>query len=288
MPYLIKSDLKPTIQLANLDQVMGSDDSIIFTWLQRAQEKAISYLIQKWDTSVEFTNTNKWNQALVYKAGDRIYLDAPIYAPTTSYIIGQYTVYQNNFYIATASTTGSFDPTKWTLINPQYTIYYGTYPAPPFNINTKYNIGDKVYYLGKVYTALQPSALYDQTYLLQIGLPYPPINYFPGTPGYAQWDAGTAYSISANTPITDTKWTQGDNRSQEMVNIICDIVLYYAHRRISPMNIPEVRLTAYKEAINWLKDASDGLVTPNLPRKQPNQGNKIRFGTVRGGNINSY
>jgi len=282
MPYLIQNDFLPRIQTLNLQQVIGSNYEIINTWLLTAQSKAISYLTQKYNTEAEFTDTNSWNYGAAYQAGSRVYLDAPVYDDTASYTTGQFTVYSGSFYVA-------FNPANWSLIAPQYTIYYGSYPALPYNINTFYNIGDTVFYNSLVYTALQSSATYSQTYLLQIGLPYPPINYAPGTPGYTQWDGGVAYSIPANTPITNiTYWTQGDSRSQEMVNVICDIVLYYAHRRISPMNIPALRHDAYIEAINWLKDAGDGKVTPGLVLRMPNQGFKIRYGQIKGGNVNSY
>lgn len=289
MPYLIKQDFLPRIQTLNLDQVIGSNYAIIDSWLLTAEAKAISYLTQKYNTEAEFTSTDIWDGSKTYAAGNRVYLDAPVYDPTANYTTGQYTIFTGNFYIASNSSSAvAFAPANWTLIAPQYTIYYGAYPALPYNINTFYNIGDTVYYNGKIYTALQPSATYDQTYLLQIGLPYPPINYAPGTPGYQQWDNGTTYSIPSGTSITSPLWTQADNRSQEMVNVICDIVLYYAHRRISPMNIPALRLDAYHEAINWLRDAGDGKVTPALVQRMPNQGYKIRYGQVKGGAINGY
>ncbi len=290
MPYLIPADFNKQIQKGNLNQVIGSDYTIINSWLLAAQEKATSYLTQKYLTEQEFTNTNQWIFSNTYLAANRVYLDAPVYDPTATYAIGNYTVYQNNFYIATATSTAiAFNPAKWTLINPQYTLYYAQYPQPYFNINTFYNIGDKVFWAGKVFTALQPSATYDNTYRLQVGVPLPPINYFPGTPGYPQWDAGVTYGIPTNTAITNiTYWTQGDNRGQQMVQVCINLVLYYAHARISPTSIPVHIKENYRDAIEWLKDAGDGMITPNLPLKQPNQGNRVRYGVTKPLNINSY
>ena len=290
MPYLIQNDFKKAIQLGNLAAVIGSDYSIINSWLLTAQEKATSYLTQKYQTEAEFTETSIWDGSATYNAADRVYLDAPVYDATKSYTTGRYTVYANNFYIASNSSTAiAFNSANWTLIAPQYTIYYAAYPHPLFNINTFYNIGDQVYWMGKSYTALQPSATYDATYRLQIGLPIPPINYFPGTPGYPQWDNGITYTVPANTLITNsTYWTQGDNRGQQMLQTCINLVLYYAHARISPMNIPNHIKENYTESVNWLVDAGDGKVTPKLLRRQPNQGNKIRYGEIKGGASFNY
>ncbi|WP_040626650.1 hypothetical protein, partial [Mucilaginibacter paludis] len=167
------------------------------------------------------------------------------------------------------------------LVGPRYALYYVAYPQPRFNIGAAYNKGDRVYYQGKVYTALQASAVYSDSYLLQVGKlqNIPPVNSFPGAPGYNQWDGGEPYAVPAGTLITDTAfWTPGDNRSQQMLQIMADLVLFYAHQRISPMSIPELRKENYREAINWLIDAGEGNITPNLPLRQPFAGNKIRYG----------
>ncbi|RAV52318.1 hypothetical protein DIU36_24600 [Mucilaginibacter rubeus] len=265
----------------NLAQVTGSDDSILYEWQQTAQEKCISYLVQKYDTSSEFTDTMIWDISRIYNAGDRVYLDAPGFLQSTNYSAGDLATYNGNLYSANATTTGVFDPSKWILIGRQYDKYFGALPKPMFNINTFYNTDDQVYWKGKTYTAVSSSSYPDRIqYSQQSSIP--PINYFPdylvnGQPN-SQWGTGSSFSIPAGTEISNALWTKGDNRSQQMVQTCIDIVLFYVHQRISPNNIPELRVFNYNMAIQWLKDAAVGNVTPNLPVKQPNQGHRIRFG----------
>jgi hypothetical protein len=223
--------------------------------------------------------------ANTYQAGARAYLDAPLYQQAISYTSGQYVVYSGGYYICTGATTGAFDPTKWSLIAPQYTIYSAILPCPEFDINTEYTVGSQVYWKGKTYTALQPSAYYDQQARLQYSQTkyIPPINTFPDTlvnGTNQQWGTGMPYNIPISTDIVNTAyWIQSDNRSQELVKVVVDIALYYAHERISPQNVPELRDLNYRMAIDWLKMASRGEVTPALPKLQPNQGGRIRYGS---------
>jgi hypothetical protein len=161
MSYLILSDYKKQIQTLNLSQITGGDDTILNQWAQTAQEKCISYLVQKYDTAAEFTDTMAWDPTRTYNPGDRVYD-------------------QNNV------------------------IYYVAYPFPLFNSNLNYNTGDKVYWKGKIYTAVNSSSYPDRiqySYIASI----PPINYFPdylinGQPN-SQWGAGEQYSLPAGTNL---------------------------------------------------------------------------------------
>ena len=56
----------------------------------------------------------------------------------------------------------------------------------------------------------------------------------------------------------------GDDRDAQLVNYICDLTLFHLHSRISPRNIPELRVTRYDNAIAWLKMCAMGDVTPKL------------------------
>jgi hypothetical protein len=288
MPYLIQNDFLKQIQPGNLNAVIGSNYAIINSWLLEAQEKATSYLVQKYDVSQEFTNTNVWNGANTYQAANRVYLDAPLYSPTATYAIGAYCTYQPagqpvNFYIATAASAAiPFNPANWGAPIPQYTIFYAAFPYPVFNVYCNYNVGDIVFWKNNIYTAEQATTINNMTYVLQYGsyANIPLNNYFPDAPGNAQWTlTTTGYTVPANTAITNTTyWVQGDNRSQQMVAAICDMVLYRAYPRISPMNIPNHIGEKYKEAIMWLKGAAVGETTPNLIKLQPKKGNRIRYG----------
>lgn len=282
MPYLIPNDFIKSIQVQNLNQVIGSNYTIIDSWLLAAQEKAKSYLVQKYLIDDELTETSKWDKTKVYEAANRVYLDAPVFSATATYAIGDTVTYQSNYYTAIAIIPpGVFDATKFSTPIAQYTLYYGAYPSPLFNVNNRYNVGDLVYWEGKKYTALQPSAFPNNDYVLQYGSiqNIPQQNYFPGSPNQGQWDAGIVYNIPANIDILNTTyWTEGDNRGQQMVQTIINLVLYYAHARISPMAIPTHIKENYNESVDWLKEAGDGMVTPNLQKVQPNSGFRIRYG----------
>lgn len=287
MSYLIFNDYRARIQNLNLMQVIGGDMSIIDAWQRNAEEKAVSRLTQKYDTEQEFTNTVRWDYSKSYFAADRVYLDAPVYASATNYLLHDQTLYNGSVYIATAPTTETFDLTKWSLLGTQYELFYVTYPHDPFNINLYYPKGSVVYWKGFVYTSIS-----DGSIAANLNIQYgqyrnvPQRNAFPGNSsypdgsnGYSQWGTGIAYSAPAGTLPTDTVyWTRGDNRSQEMIQTLSDIVLFLVHQRISPQNIPVNRVEAYRMAIQWLVDASTGIVTPKLPLRQPDSGFRIRYG----------
>lgn len=367
MPYLIQNDFLKQIQPGNLAAVIGSNYAIINSWLLAAQETAQENLEQKYDISYELTDTNVWNPAQVYYANDRVYLDAPAYVPATNYVIGNLALVTGNVYYCTAATTGTFDPTAWSLVGPQYTIFYANYPQPVFNVYANYNEGDQVFWKNNVYTARQATSISNQSYVLQYGsyANIPLNNYFPDAPGQGQWGAPTPYQIPGGTPLVQYEylialpgsfmitidgnghtvytnpilegktgylvyprqgdqylgtgdiqynefgftilvpgfalideliiypnaysasptvptitayWTQGDNRSQKMVRTLLNIVLYYAHYRISPTSVPKHIEKAYDEAMTWLKEAKDADISPNLVKLQPNKGGRIRFG----------
>lgn len=56
----------------------------------------------------------------------------------------------------------------------------------------------------------------------------------------------------------------GTDRDPQLLNYIIDICLYHLHTRLTPRNIPEIRQTRYDNAVNWLKMAAYGDVTPKL------------------------
>ena len=59
-----------------------------------------------------------------------------------------------------------------------------------------------------------------------------------------------------------------------------DIALYHLHKRISTMNIPDLREDAFRDAMRWLKDATLGKdITAKVVRIMPPQGKRIRGGS---------
>lgn len=290
MPFLIAKDFAKQIQSDNLSQVSGDPSNIASAQLT-AIEEVTSYLIQKYDLTNEFQSMFVWDPTKIYKATNRVYLDAPVYNASASYVLGNFTIFSGNFYIATGSTTGVFNPALWTLIAPQYTIYYAAFPFPLFTYDTQFALGDKVFWKDAVYTCLIATQPLGQNSALQYGSyqNLPLLNVAPDNVnnGLQYWGAPTPYTVAASTAITNAVWTQGDNRSQQLVTYLVDITLYHVHSRIAPRNIPDLRVKRYDDACKWLKAVSRGEVTANIPVLQPRQGGRIRFGgPIK--NVNSY
>jgi hypothetical protein len=104
------------------------------------------------------------------------------------------------------------------------------------------------------------------------------------TYGGQTWYAVTG--VAGNVPGADVySWlpvsiTIGDNRSQQVVQVVIDIALYHLHSRLAPRNIPELRTRRYERALRWLDDAAHGVVTPQMIQlNQPELGARISFGS---------
>lgn len=294
MAYLILQDYKKLIQTDNLSAIIGNDYTILTQVASASQTEVISYLIQKYDCSREFTDTVQFSRSTTYKANNRVYLDADAYSAASTYALNALCLQAGNVYICTIAITvaEAFTIGHWQLLGTQYSIFYVTLPCPEFNYQTIYLAGNQVWYKDKIYTCIIPSVVYGHEASLQVGAyeAIPNSNIFPDDPVYGvqYWGAGTAYNITAGTLPTDTtKWTAGDNRNPQLVNYCIDVALYTVHSRIAPRNIPELRVKRYDDTIKWLKDAAQGkFITANLPVIQPRSGNRIRFGgNVKNRNI---
>ncbi len=67
----------------------------------------------------------------------------------------------------------------------------------------------------------------------------------------------------------------GTSRSAIIVMYMLDIALYHMHSRVTPRNIPQIRIDRYDSAIAWLKMASKGSITPDLPRISDESGEDV-------------
>jgi len=291
MAYLRLFDYYRSIQDAQLQQVISSNDSIRLIAEIEAQAEAISYLTQKYDTESEFSDTTIFDVTISYKANSLIELNFDEYLSTNNYIPDDLVIYVKNAYICTANTTGTFAPAKWTLIGKQYDLFFATIPEMEFNYRHYYLAGEKVFFKNKVYTALKPSPIIDQQTSLQYNttnaIPLP--NVFPddNINGLTYWGVGVPYAVAAGTLPTDTLWTKGDNRSIQLVYKIVDICLFNLHSRIAPKNIPQLRMDRYAAAIAWLDMAKAGEITADIPLRQPKQGARMRWSS-QPRNINNY
>jgi len=203
LSYLIFQDFKRLIQGDNLNQIIGSDLSLLNGIELTAQAEAISYLVQKYITTQEFTDTTSYNPASSYKAGQRVYLDANPYSATKSYALGELALQAGLVYVSNVSITTPepFNQNKWIYLGAQYDIFYVPYPFPMFDLYGLYSTGDKVFWKDKVYTCAKPTIVYTHQTQLQTNTNSTTANVFPdnGQSGQQYWGTGVAYSVAPGT-----------------------------------------------------------------------------------------
>jgi hypothetical protein len=231
---------------------------------------------------------------VVYRAADRVYLDAGAYSAAVNYALGALVLQTGKVYICTTAIVApeAFTPGHWTLLGAQYDIFFASFPQNVFNVSGAYNKGDNVYWNGHTYTSLVQTISPDHEMILQYGntnnIPYP--NIFPDDPNNRQkyWRDNGAYTVPAGSLLDTTRFTKGDNRSQQLVMYLIDMTLFHLHSRISPRNIPEIRVDRYESAITWLNRAAKGVITANLVKIQPPSGKRIRWGSNIKNDNNGY
>ena len=59
----------------------------------------------------------------------------------------------------------------------------------------------------------------------------------------------------------------GEDRSQLLIKVIKDLVIYHIYIRHTRHHENEVALKRYEEAMNWLEMVAKGKINPNLPAK---------------------
>lgn len=311
--FVFPGDYIAQIQSDTLNQSTGYNPSILDTLQASSVSECISYLKQKYDISKAFNDTVKHVPSNTYKAGNTVYLDASAYDATKTYTVNSQCLQAGNIYSCSTAITipEAFNINHWSLLGVQYNLYYALIPHPIFDYKNVYKVGDLVFWNDKTYACKLKTQILDHEALLQVGISgaNPIVNIFPddSEKGIQYWGMGVDYAIPSNTQITNTAyWTKGDNRDQKLVEVCVNIILYKAHQRIAPRNIPEIRIINYRGeqqdreirgqrvlyptycALGWLQAASIGNdITPDLPLLQPSQGKRILFGG-RQKNINSY
>lgn len=298
MEFLIYPvDFTLLIQSTLLSQITGGAAGMTLDVLEDAEllalEEATSKLVQRFDVTRAMSPMQPWSPSVVYQAFNWTYLTATAYVSTNTYNIGQIVLQAGIVYSATANgVTGAFNPSQWTSLGNQYAIFNAPPPNPEFQFTGTYNIGDFVFWHGKVYKCLIATMTLGQETAIQF-VEYqniPAGNVDPENVNYGSnyWAYQSTYTVPAGTLPTNTAyWAAGDTRSQQLVRYLVDIVLYHVHARIAPENIPENRESRYKRAMKWLDDFKGGEATPSIPVLQPQQGMRIRYGgPVK--NQNSY
>ena len=133
----------------------------------------------------------------------------------------------------------------------------------PYVVTATYETEDQVESGGYLYEALQqtvgnqPPVPYQDgeiystgTQVISGGLTYNCIQDTTGT----QHPTDVAYW----SPVSPANWTLSIKRNPYLVLILVDIVLYHIHSRISPNNIPKLRIDRYTEAMEWLHEVAMG------------------------------
>jgi hypothetical protein len=277
--YLRYKDYKKLIEETNLQDIISQDDTIRTDSELIAQEEITSYLKQKYNTDSEFQDTTVYDNAATYKANNLVEINAMlVWDKTVTYGIDSLVIYTGHIYWALVGTNlnlqPDINPTKWKDLGLQYSLYYTLFPQPAFDYYKLYSIGDKVFWSDKTYTCkIESVTIY----------PDDPIN------GTVYWGIGTAYTVTVGTLGNSTYWIKGDNRSAKIVAAMVEVSLYSMLKRIAPNNVPDIRVKAYDDAIQWLKDCASGEVTPNLPLiAEYRKGQRIRYGSRQQKNQNDY
>lgn len=216
MSYLIPNDVERLIQSVSLYQIISGNTLLTSQAQATAITEVKSYLSAKYDIDLEFKDAVPYNPASIYFATDRVYLDAPAYNATSTYILNQLTLYAGNVYYCSIAITvaEAFNINHWTLLGAQYDMFFASYPFPLFNLIGCYKIGDNVFWNGHTYTCRIPSNRTGQEESLQYRLtyqvPYP--NVFPdavpcnalGPLGSQYWTDNGAYSIPAGSLLVQS------------------------------------------------------------------------------------
>jgi len=307
--FIFYGDYAKQIQSDNLSQIIGGNQIILDGLQTAAVEECKSYLRQKYDIENAFQVTSQFVKTNSYKAGQTVYLNALGYDGSLPYAIGAQVLQDGNIYqCTTAITQGEpFTKSHWSLIGVQYSTYRSIVPNPIYDSQYVYAIDDKAFWNNANYTCKLTTQILDHEAKLQINDASRSnvVNISPNDPikGSQYWGVGVSYSVPANTEISNTDyWLPGDARDQKLLEICIKIILYHAHIRISPRNIPELREVNYMgqredrilakdrviyptySALGWLQAAATGTdITPQLPMIQtaqgnPSQGRRIRFG----------
>lgn len=302
--YIIKKDYLKLIQDVNLAQIINSNEQIRIAAEKSAIAEAKSFLRQKYAVESEIRDLLQWSRLEPYSAGDRVYLDANAYSEASTYAVNDLVLQNGAVYscIIAVSSAEPFNAGKWSRIGLQYDIFSANYPFQPFSIYGAYKVGDKVYYKGKTYSCLVATGSISHDTALQYesvnGLPL--LNMWPDdeTDGAKYWSFIENYIVPVDTSITaENFWMAKDTRDEQLVEKIVDICLYHIHARIAPNNIPKLRSDRYKgaeedrghdkdgnilypvySALGWLQGCAKGNITPNLPKIEPQKGQRIRWG----------
>lgn len=273
MSYTHKRDFSRHIQADNLAQILNSDYSLLSMAQLTAEEEVASYLTTKYDLDYDLLDIETYSLSEDFYAATPIILDGDDYSALTNYNTNDIMIYSGKCYYTLSASTG-INPTSsastWVLLGNQYDLYHTIVPEARYDYTEYYTAGIKVFWRNKIWTATAANC----------GIYPDSVNTY--------W-SGSTYIVPAGTLLTDALYySVGDSRSQKLISVMVDISLYHLLSRISPRNIPDLRIIRYEESIKWLKMIIGGdLSQINLIKRTPRQGHRIRI-TSQTKNTNNY
>lgn len=258
MAYLVLNDYILTIQEFAFKQWIASNDSLRLQAEPRAQAKIKEYLVQKYDLSTEFADTTIYSDSKTYQANALVQLNYTAWA-TGNYTVGQFVSYTDgNVYRCILNTTANQNPTDttyWILLGAQLGLTYLAYPYPVFNVSQPYEVGDVVFWKGKIYQAITASIIPNEAATLQNNTysKIPPINFFPDDKvnGSPQWGAGVSYSVTGIYPnfvATKGNWS-GITTYNPFDTVVYNGTLWQA-LKLNTNKIPGADITNW-QSITW-------------------------------------
>lgn len=79
----------------------------------------------------------------------------------------------------------------------------------------------------------------------------------------------------------ELSWRPRDPRDPKLVGFAVDVTLFNLFTRVAPRRIPDLRVSLYNQAKEWMTMVRDGNLTPDLPRplKAADDSDTIRWGS---------
>jgi phage gp36-like protein len=68
-------------------------------------------------------------------------------------------------------------------------------------------------------------------------------------------------------------------KSVLILGFVRDIMIYHLHAKVSPDNIPQLRVDRYNKVMNELEKIADGFTNPILPKKENGKQLPLRYGS---------
>lgn len=303
VPYITLADYRSSIQKGQLNKQIldelnnGQERQFAESW---AIGKVRGSLGHRYNIDFEIRPTLPFDIEKTYYAGDRCIISFDQWEQSKAYKQNDCVIKDGNGYLCLLENSdSSFDPDKWQGIGKENSIWSILFPYPIFSLNIEgainsnvigyYKTGDRVFWNNKIYEAIIDSKILPGDEVLQYGQysSVPTVNVFPDDPAYGSryWKFIEDYSVkgdlttlpSGNDP--DTAWKPTDSRDPVIVQAIIDLALWQLHSRISPNNIPDLRIDKMKMTFSWLRSVNDGDENIDMLRLQPEQGDSITWGS---------